>query len=83
MLIPLAIVALVWIAVACVVIAACRIAARGDAAMLEAAERTRRRATLAGVVMWEQPEPVGAADLRPSSRPLDDPIRAREAILGR
>jgi len=83
MLIVLVIVAAIWLIVACVVIAACRSAARGDVAMQQAAEQIRRRATLAGVVIWEQSTPFVAADRRPASRPLDDPIRTREAILGR
>lgn len=83
MLIPLVIIATIWLLVACLVIAACRTAARGDVAMKQAAEHIRRRAALSGVVMWEQPNPVAAADLRSPQRPLDDPVRAREAILGR
>jgi len=62
----LLVIAAVWFVVACLVVAACRSAASGDAAMAQAAQQVERRATLAGVVLWETPDPVSAGDLRGS-----------------
>ena len=80
MLIPL-VIAAVWIVVACLVIAACRSAARGDAAMAQAADQMRRRATLSGVVLWEQPDPVDAVDLRRTRAGRSEGTRSRVGSL--
>ena len=69
-----------WLLLACVVIAACRAAAPGDAVMEQAVEQIRRRATLAGVVLWEQDE-ASAEDLRGAVRIPSRSAPARESSL--
>src|SRR5262249_55929571 len=57
----------VWLLLACLVVAACRTAARGDVVMAQAVEQARRHATLAGVVVWGYETTDDAADDEPTA----------------
>jgi hypothetical protein len=70
----LLVIPLVWLFVSVLVLAICRAAARGDAALAQDLAAERRRAELTGVVELERLFSLDAYDLRPEPAKAEGPL---------